>query len=450
MFCPQTFGTAAAKDEHILEHFAQETCIECNRNLIRIGGCLYMKHEESTCTKQSIKSEDSFASAQFDEPNNLLNSVDCVLNGAEFGLVDGNEFPFKENAQIKTEQEDAIEFEDELNGNEDLFQYQSNECYDQSVPSTICKGEIQLEEEPLEQNDTNLLDEHSNINPNASVQNTTIECEICGRQLGSKSALARHNILLHTSDKIFCNICGKLFPTIDDRDLHRVECTEKKKIRNTKRLRSNLRCTKCNISFQLNSSYRQHMQHCHKRCMPKFTCARCKKVFLNESSLHEHQCLGSKAVQTNAFPCETCGKQVGSKSALARHKLLLHSPDKIVCNICGKLFSTIEEHNVHRIECAEKKRIRNLKYSNTRCDLCWRSFKTEQLYQFHMQRKHKQRVQSYKVLEHLHPKHLHERSPISNRFECKMCGQDFKYKQSLQRHQFRKHKTDNALIYSIS
>lgn len=40
--------------------------------------------------------------------------------------------------------------------------------------------------------------------------------------------------------------------------------------------------------------------------------------------------------------------------------------------------------------------------------------------------------------------------PKSNRFECKICGQDFKYKQSLQRHQLRKHTMDNGIICDIS
>lgn len=57
MFCPQTFDTAAAKDDHVLEHFAQETCVDCNRNLIRIGGSLYTKHDAAICSIRTPKSE---------------------------------------------------------------------------------------------------------------------------------------------------------------------------------------------------------------------------------------------------------------------------------------------------------------------------------------------------------------------------------------------------------
>ena len=52
LFCRQTFDSAADKDDHILEHFAKETCAECNENLIRIGGHLYVRHDDATCIKQ--------------------------------------------------------------------------------------------------------------------------------------------------------------------------------------------------------------------------------------------------------------------------------------------------------------------------------------------------------------------------------------------------------------
>ncbi|XP_055296964.1 zinc finger protein 160-like [Sitodiplosis mosellana] len=57
LFCPQTFGSAAAKDDHTLEHFAQETCADCNQNLIRIGANLYTLHDTVTCIKRVVKKD---------------------------------------------------------------------------------------------------------------------------------------------------------------------------------------------------------------------------------------------------------------------------------------------------------------------------------------------------------------------------------------------------------
>lgn len=52
LFCPQIFDSASDKDDHLLKHFIRETCTECNQNLIQIGRCLYVQHNEATCIKR--------------------------------------------------------------------------------------------------------------------------------------------------------------------------------------------------------------------------------------------------------------------------------------------------------------------------------------------------------------------------------------------------------------
>ena len=51
-FCQQTFDSAADKDDHILEHFAQVSCTECDAELIRIAEHLYVRHDDATCIKK--------------------------------------------------------------------------------------------------------------------------------------------------------------------------------------------------------------------------------------------------------------------------------------------------------------------------------------------------------------------------------------------------------------
>lgn len=69
LFCPQTFDSATEKDDHILEHFAQVTCTECNQNLIRIGEYLYIRHDEVTCIKKISAPEN---------PENCVRIQNCV------------------------------------------------------------------------------------------------------------------------------------------------------------------------------------------------------------------------------------------------------------------------------------------------------------------------------------------------------------------------------------
>lgn len=80
-----------------------------------------------------------------------------------------------------------------------------------AIQSSNCEEETKLETNPFYADAT---DE----------QTTKYYCLICEKKLGSKLSLSKHKILFHSSaDKLFCNVCGRLFSEMADRDAH---CTQ--------------------------------------------------------------------------------------------------------------------------------------------------------------------------------------------------------------------------------
>lgn len=161
MFCPQIFGSAAAKDDHTLEHFAQETCTDCNQNLIRIGSNLYIKHSEATCIRRQLKSGGNSALA------------DEVLH------------------EIKTEGFDELSF--------------LKDCY--SDYEGNCFGSSQ-------QCESNPLQEQNAVYLKLSTDKRS-ECDICGNFF-HPAALWRHKKVKHGPPEAYigefqCQVCMKIF-----------------------------------------------------------------------------------------------------------------------------------------------------------------------------------------------------------------------------------------------
>ncbi|XP_055298179.1 zinc finger protein 600-like [Sitodiplosis mosellana] len=122
LFCEQTFNKAADKDDHILEHFAQETCADCDENLIRIGGYLYVRHNEATCIKKvSISEENVESCTVIESVLHPLDPLQCDENGATTNLVTLGTCEARMQ-EIQTEPSDRREEEEEEEeGEEDIL-----------------------------------------------------------------------------------------------------------------------------------------------------------------------------------------------------------------------------------------------------------------------------------------------------------------------------------------
>lgn len=255
LFCSQTFDSAAIKDDHVMQHFAQETCIECEQDLIRIGNRLFIPHDTITCIKRLSTSEKHCESStiQID-----VNSPDPV----EECLPCQSEVP---STDCKSR---------------DLYAKLISKY--QLVPCTVNVEKLQIKAEPMDQNDEYIppTDDTQSSLPGQSQPmqesvgsnefderevSTKVSCDICGKVV-HRLSLPRHTIVKHSSpDAIFCNICATIFSTVEERDAHRVECNQRKRKRDTKsRRRSRARntnqfqCDICEENFSSKLLLRKH------------------------------------------------------------------------------------------------------------------------------------------------------------------------------------------------
>lgn len=241
------------------------------------------------------------------------------------------------------------------------------------------------------------------------------------------SLFYRHKLLVHTpAEIIICNVCGRRFDDLEARDLHREQCALKARLRKSTSS-GELECNYCQKRFRLDESLRRHIRIKHDSNVEKFQCPLCSAIFMKSISLQAHIC-----PKSTEHPCDICGRNLSNARTLQlvhtfyistvnykfsiifisyilfltvysrTHKILLHSPSgTIFCNVCSKLFSSVEERDKHKIECSLRSKMYKLK-SNGRfeCDICHVKVGTKGNLRQHMRRKH---------------------DPNAEDFRCKLC-----------------------------
>lgn len=440
LFCPQTFGSAAAKDDHVLEHFAQEICLDCDQTLIRIGDKLYIVHEGVTCVRRELKLEENdrmdFGNQaisstmeyhqQFDdikiEPiliaNELSNTIENQVQSSDMEL---NEIESTQtNTNAATEQNNMdFNFEQQPNVLDEEIQIKIEpttlqDRQEDSLMYEIDSVESESEDESESKTETESKAIKSNCQPAVRSKNRSLVCELCGKTLSGTGPLRRHKIVVHGArGEHFCRICSRLFEAREQLDVHRLECVAKKRMQQRKLEKiyvGTFECEICKTIFKHRSLYRKHMRTQH---FMEFKCDSCDLKFSIESDYKNH----ARQCKRPDFACDVCGKVFCSRNAFQQHKLIQHS-GKIYCKMCHKKFATLEEMTKHRSECVAKKRDRQrLKRDNSlgvfKCSLC-------------------SSILSSQVNLNAHMKRLHD--PNYLKFKCNSCGARFVNEDSFKRH----------------
>lgn len=310
LFCSRTFDCAIAKDDHILQHFAQEICLDCNQHLIRIGGCMYTKHNEMTCIKSEIKLEPN-ESTQIE--NQLENSM-------------------SNHSKIV-----SIEIVEQIGDTSTIEIY--NECNTLDNNVDVCdseiKSELLIEDDKCPNFLSNLYEEQINNGNCRSIRkrksvNEYSKCDVCGKTMLTSSLYYHikniHNLLANM-EEFKCEPCRKNFKTAD--------------------------------------ILRKHMRMKHDPTVKKLRCTLCRLIFMKESSLRNHHCKRKfgEMEKVTPMPCDECGKLLSNQNSLRKHKTLLHSrPGTIFCRVCGRLFKNLDDRDKHHSECYQRHKIRNAEF----------------------------------------------------------------------------------------
>lgn len=366
LFCAQTFNSAVEKDDHILEHFAHETCGECNRSLIRIGGNLYTLHNVATCVAKDYD-EDDHDAVSFDE--SYLEDVSSKLTTV---LMEGVYMKSDPNENDETNEQNPFDFETPTFHTEEESTTNTSDCMTQStVESNPDDNYNKFFAQDIKPHFlmANSIDPVREFGWNSSfpetkikrrVVNGRIECEICG-QFFHRYALYRHRRDVHNPIVCVCDIC--------------------------------------NTKFKSEEYLQRHKRYKHGVSPRILKCQICNETFRKEVSMRFHQCPGMNMTNSTpeplkvdevkkGIPCEMCGKEFSRKQTLQKHKVLFHSQTgTIYCNICGRLFATEMDRNSHQVECELKKRIQHA--SNPMpCEICGKVLSRKGALQRHKQLVH--------------------------------------------------------------
>lgn len=356
MFCPQTFGNARAKDDHILEHFAHETCTECDQKLLRIGNNLYTLHNAVTCVKMIPKLERRSSDAE--QPADDLWNYDEISPKLDIEMtVDNYEIkieaaPFNETEQF------TFDNCDESTGSND-------------IPDTShFVQSIQVDDESIEIHDSI---EQTQKDANHSDHNRS-SCSILSGQ-HTDIDMSSSTSVFHTK----CGVCQKLFVNEIELDRH---------MQSVHIMSGGYECDICMKRVKTKNGLHIHKRYAHDETgIWKFKCEACKASFMQESSLQQHQC-GEK------LKCEFCEKSgFHSTFALKSHIAFKHREGRdtvtYVCKLCTRTFETAEQRDDHRMVCSYKRNIRVSKICGELwCDECLLKFDNNSLLRKHIQTKH--------------------------------------------------------------
>lgn len=405
LFCPQTFRGAAEKDDHILEHFARETCTDCNQNLIRIGENLYTLHNTVTCIRSELKTEKHFDSCFIEQPPQSNEpQKDCIeIHSTDSRTVIEDEIQVKEEIETECHSEELREtFEsttkldtvEEHSTKDATHNEQSDD--DQILPDEIewldfdssmdsirigessdYKTESITEHESHDRADDVLKEkpDHEQLHFNQIKLNITNHHQAKQTELVEKSQIRSEEsqVNLQRWTKIesnICEICSSGFLTAEELNEHASDCF----------IRREDGSIECNICKKGLSSIRTLKQHKMLKHTPTGTnvCRRCANVFPTETELENHRpgCILKwkarlnikKLVNAKAiFECYLCKVMCKSISSLLSHMRWKHhlSSIKYKCNICGMGFFAKSLQDMHL-----KRHTEPLNDQKVMCNIC--------------------------------------------------------------------------------
>lgn len=306
----------------------QQTCSNCDKNLLQIGDNWYELHVSIDCTK--IKCEDF--SPEYTEETIATESI------------------------VKTEPQEENENEEE--GASHIKQIEE---------VLVTPTEVRL---TAESENTKKEEKEKKSRYSSGKQFT---CNYCDKSWPAKYLLVEH-IYTHTGEKPYtCDICQTTFRQRSTLYTHKQSHGEKtylctiegcgRAFIRAEKLTSHLnvhagirpyKCDVCDKSYSSNNALQMHRRTVHVKKIVRtkeklFKCSmeNCEKKFRSNASLNTHMLEHDK--EAERFECDACPASFITNLRLIRHQRELHSNERFNCTIegCGKVFKIEKKLQMH-------------------------------------------------------------------------------------------------------
>ncbi|XP_029172558.1 zinc finger protein 724-like [Nylanderia fulva] len=263
-------------------------------------------------------------------------------------------------------------------------------------------------------------------------------CDACPKSFPKRSLLNRHRAKHSYQNGKVCSECGEMISADIDKKEHDENYCKKKQFKCQQCLQTfsieqtylshiqnhnNYKCSNCNVSFASKKKAHEHFKAVHVSKLNKsesinnsgpYFCADCKHTFIKkddycrhlESALHQNKINRDTPVRA-IFSCAICLKKLITQRALDQHVRRIHKGEKrFVCNIYGCTFQCARKTDLDR-----HKQL-HVEERNVVCEHCGKTFTSVSILKDH-------------VL-YIHSK--------ERQFICEVCGKAFKRNSLLKRH----------------
>ncbi|XP_076241959.1 uncharacterized protein LOC143183968 [Calliopsis andreniformis] len=262
-------------------------------------------------------------------------------------------------------------------------------------------------------------------------------CDACSRSFPKRILLNRHRAKHSYENGKVCSDCGEMLKVEEDDKEHKENHCTKKQFKCKRCLQTfsikqtylthiqnhdNHKCSKCDVTFASKKKAHEHYKLVHSSKVNDnkisnngiYFCIDCRHTFSEkddysrhlESSLHLNK-MNREIPPRDNFPCPVCSKKLISQRALDQHVRRIHKGEKrFICNIYGCTFQCARKSDLDR-----HKQL-HVEQRNIVCEQCGKTFTSVSILNDH-------------VL------YIHNKE---RQFICEECGKAFKRNSLLKRH----------------